>query len=85
MTSAYYQIQILIGLDFSLYLGCLESLVYYKQLLAAKHLHVNEDKAGAVRAECLAMLKTLGNVDPYRVRRYQELGMFSNLSSKSSL
>ena len=60
-----------------LFLGCLESLAYYKRLLLLRHLTASggdEAVRMKVKKECLATLSSLERIDPFRVQRYQELG-----------
>ena len=63
--------------NLQLYSGCIESLVHYKRLLLEKHLRHETDNAGKLKeilSECLSALSNLERIDPYRIRRYQEIG-----------
>ncbi|OCH87422.1 rab-protein geranylgeranyltransferase [Obba rivulosa] len=53
---------------------CLESLVFYKRALLRHHRsRMDATQLRKLVDECLDMLQTLCNVDPYRRRRYTDL------------
>ena len=61
------------------FLGCLESLVYYKRLLVKVLQDANDDEVtleerDALNTTCLDMLEQLKKVDPMRKARYEDLG-----------
>lgn len=57
--------------------GCMESIVYYKQLLLSKHSSMlgKEDERN-LKTSCLTLLNELQKVDPDRKQRYLELGAY---------
>lgn len=59
-------------------IGCMESLVHYKQLLVRNHstsLESGEDDN--LIASCLGLLRQLETIDPLRRQRYGDLGEHS--------
>ncbi|ETW85709.1 hypothetical protein HETIRDRAFT_470846 [Heterobasidion irregulare TC 32-1] len=65
-------------------LGCMDTLVYYKQLLLRKHpTHIGSLEAKALVQQCIDLLQQLESVDPSRRQRYRALGQFHLLLSTS--
>ncbi|KAH8117241.1 rab-protein geranylgeranyltransferase [Phellopilus nigrolimitatus] len=53
---------------------CLESLVHYKRLLLRKHFsNITDPERQKILEECLCTLATLENIDPPRLKRYEEI------------
>lgn len=55
-------------------IGCMESLVHYKQLLLQRHR--SEVNSKEVIGDCSRLLRELRSVDPDRRARYAELGEY---------
>jgi geranylgeranyl transferase type-2 subunit alpha len=60
-----------------LFIGCLDSLVYYKRVLLRTLPSDSPDVDGLVR-ECVQLLDTLCRIDPGRKRRYEEIGKLAH-------
>jgi geranylgeranyl transferase type-2 subunit alpha len=56
--------------------GCMETLVHYKQLLVRAHAdHYGPDGVQALKGECRTLLGQLEDLDPKRRQRYRDLGV----------
>ena len=59
---------------YSMAVGCMESLVYYKRLLLRKHpACLLPGERESLINNCATILRELQDVDPERRQRYQEL------------
>jgi geranylgeranyl transferase type-2 subunit alpha len=56
-------------------IGCMESLVTYKQLLLKNHLPADPRERTDVTNQCLTLLKDLEEADPLRRQRYRDIGV----------
>ena len=56
--------------------GCLETLVQYQKLFATLYLQGDDPERDGLLANCRSILKRLEEIDPFRKRRYQELGTY---------
>lgn len=55
--------------------GCMESIVHYKQLLLRKHAsNLPPEERAVVKQQCLDLLRQLEGIDPMRRQRYADLG-----------
>lgn len=56
--------------------GCMESLVYYKQLILRSHrTSLEAEEKDILIADCAKLLEQLQAIDPERRQRYVELGL----------
>lgn len=69
-------------------LGCIESLVHYKKQFLKKYLCSGlrssaDPEPEQVKNECITLLSTLERLDPYRICRYQEIGVYFRTAALS--